>query len=86
MSFFRFRRRARIFPGLWLNLSKSGVTVSAGVRGLTFNSSGRTTISAPGTGLSYVSTLTQGRRHPVAWIVVALVVVYLLAALGRSST
>lgn len=53
---FRFQRRISLIPGLRLNLSKSGVSLSAGGRGLTTNlsSSGlRTTIGIPGTGLSY---------------------------------
>jgi hypothetical protein len=54
MSFFKFRKRIKLFPGLWINLSKKGVSVSAGVKGLTVNSRGRSTVSLPGTGLSYV--------------------------------
>lgn len=49
----RFRRRLSIIPGLWLNLSKSGVSLSAGGRGFTKNISSKghqETISAPGTG------------------------------------
>ena len=30
---FRFRKRLRIFPGLWLNLSKKGGSLSVGSRG-----------------------------------------------------
>ena len=57
-----FFRRFRIFPGLWLNLSKRGVSATVGVRGLktTFSKRGRaTTVGLPGTGLS-VSNL---KRH-----------------------
>ena len=35
MGFLRFQRRIGIAPGLELNLSKSGVSLSAGVKGLT---------------------------------------------------
>ena len=38
---FRFRRRLRILPGLYLNVSKSGVTTSIGGRGATLNLSKR---------------------------------------------
>jgi hypothetical protein len=34
---FRFRKRLRIFPGLWLNLSKKGGSLSVGARGGTVN-------------------------------------------------
>ena len=50
---FRFQRRLKLFPGFWLNFSKSGVSASAGVPGFTVNSRGTTTTSLPGTGLSY---------------------------------
>ena len=55
---FRFRRRLRIFPGLYLNLSKSGVSTSSGGRGTTLNLSTRgtrTTLGLPGSGLSWRS-------------------------------
>ena len=54
----RFHRIKTILPGVRLNLSKSGVSVSFGVRGLhhTIGRTGtRTTIGLPGSGLSYTS-------------------------------
>ena len=54
---FRFRRRVKLFPGFWLNFSKSGVSASAGVPGLTWNSRGRVTAGIPGTGISYVEEI-----------------------------
>lgn len=56
MGFWRFRRTMKILPGVQLNLSKSGVSVSLKVGPLTktFGKSGtRTTIGIPGTGVSY---------------------------------
>jgi Protein of unknown function (DUF4236) len=56
MGFFRFRRSIRILPGVRVNLSKSGVSTSVGVRGaqVTFgHDQVRTTVGLPGTGLSY---------------------------------
>src|ERR1035437_4581692 len=51
-----FHRTFKIFPGLRLNLSKSGLGISAGVRGLRLgvDSKGRSYVNAgiPGTGLS----------------------------------
>ncbi len=83
---FRLRKRIKLFPGLWLNASKSGVSVSAGVPGLTINSGrgkARLTASVPGTGLSCVSTSTsaphassQGRQtRPLFWLLLVVAVV-----------
>jgi hypothetical protein len=55
----RFRRRLRILPGLWLNVSKSGVSTSIGGHVATLNLSKRgkmTTLGLPGSGLSYRSS------------------------------
>ena len=52
----RFRRRVRMFPGFWLNLSKRGESLSADGHGLTVNigkGGHQETISAIGTGVSY---------------------------------
>jgi hypothetical protein len=57
---FGFRRSFKIAPGVRLNVSSRGVGASVGVKGLRYyvNSRGqrRTTVSLPGTGLSYTST------------------------------
>src|ERR1700730_16246007 len=53
---FRFHKRLRIIPGLWLNLSKKGGSLSVGGRGATINvnSEGhQETVGLPGSGLSY---------------------------------
>ncbi|MCX7174138.1 MAG: DUF4236 domain-containing protein [Proteobacteria bacterium] len=53
---FRFRKRIRILPGFWFNLSKSGISTSVGGKGLTVNlkdGKTRTTVGIPGTGISY---------------------------------
>lgn len=53
---FRFRKSVRIIPGVRLNLSGSGVSVSLGGPGATLNISARgsaVTLGLPGTGLSY---------------------------------
>jgi Protein of unknown function (DUF4236) len=55
---FRFRRSFRVLPGIRLNLSRSGVSASFGVRGahVTLGPRGTTTsVGLPGTGLSYTS-------------------------------
>jgi len=67
----RFQKRIRIFPGVYINLSKSGVSASVGGKGATVNvgSTGRrmVTIGIPGTGLSY--------RAPITGAVLVLLVI-----------
>lgn len=52
----RFQKRITIFPGVTINLSKSGASLSLGPRGAkyTISSKGhRGTVGIPGTGVSY---------------------------------
>ncbi len=52
----RFRRRIKILPGITLNLSRSGVSTSVGVRGAHVtvgHGQVRETVGIPGSGLSY---------------------------------
>lgn len=61
---FRFRRRIKIAPGINLNLSKSGISTSAGPRGakLNFGKRGkRMSVGIPGTGIYYTKQL--GTAH-----------------------
>src|SRR5512143_201712 len=58
MGNFRFYRRVSIFPGLSVNLSKSGPSLTVGMRGahVTVGGKGiRKTIGIPGTGIYYTS-------------------------------
>lgn len=58
-----FKKRVKLFKGVYLNLSKKGVgSISMGGKGLTINSSGKLTTSLPGTGLSY-STKLGGKNQ-----------------------
>lgn len=53
---FRFRKSFKILPGVRLNVSKSGTSVTVGGRGVSTNLSKngrRTTIGLPGSGLSH---------------------------------
>jgi tetratricopeptide (TPR) repeat protein len=62
---FRFWRRIKIAPGVTLNLSKSGGSVSFGPRGAKFTvgpRSKRATVGIPGTGLFYTQTLPGRSR------------------------
>src|SRR5437867_7814390 len=64
---FRFYRRVRLFPGVSVNLSRSGPSLSVGVRGahVTVGKRGVTrTVGLPGTGIFYTSrTGTQTGVH-----------------------
>ena len=58
MGNFRFYRRVHIFPGLSLNLSKSGPSLTMGIRGAHVTlGHGRVTrtVGIPGTGIYYTS-------------------------------
>jgi hypothetical protein len=62
MGFLRFRSSFKLFPGVRLNLSKSGVSTSIGRRGTWFTigpRGTRTTIGIPGTGVSYTEQSSQ---------------------------
>ena len=84
----RFRKRIKILPGLWFNLSKSGISTSIGDKGLTVNLKGgktKTTIGIPGTGLSYSETSTGNPDDPApegqtipAWVWLLIIAVIVL--------
>ncbi|RME83752.1 MAG: DUF4236 domain-containing protein [Zetaproteobacteria bacterium] len=67
MAYLRFYRRIPIIPGiLYLNLSKSGVSITLGRRGLTITLGKRglrTTVGVPGTGVSVSETWPKKRRR-----------------------
>jgi hypothetical protein len=59
---FRLRKSIKLFPGVRINLSKSGVSTSIGGRGATINISKRGTrgtVGIPGTGISYSERLSR---------------------------
>jgi len=61
----RVRRIIKVFPGLTLNLSKSGISASVGGRGakVTVGKTGvRKTVGIPGTGLSYTDYQKHGEN------------------------
>lgn len=67
MGYFRFRRRIKLLPGIRVNVSKTGASISAGPRGLTTNISRRgirNTVGIPGTGLSYTWQQTPPTHPP----------------------
>jgi hypothetical protein len=66
MGYFRFRRSFRLFPGMRINLSKSGVSTSVGRRGLWFTigpRGTRETVGIPGTGISYSEQQSPGETN-----------------------
>ena len=61
---FRFFRRKKLFPGVTLNLSKSGASLSFGTRGakVTVGPRGvRKTVGIPGSGLYWTENTSHGR-------------------------
>ncbi len=78
----RFQKRIRILPGLWLNLSKTGISFSLGGNGATMNVGTRSrtfTLGIPGTGLSYRVTLTSAILLAVIAVLAVLALFYFLA-------
>jgi hypothetical protein len=79
----RFQKRIKIFPGVYINLSKSGVSASVGGKGATVNvgSTGRkmVTLGIPGTGLSYRVPLSSGILLLLLAAVVIVGLAYLIA-------
>ena len=62
---FRLFRRIKIAPGITINLSKSGLSASAGMRGarVTLGPRGvRRTVGIPGTGISYTDSSSASSR------------------------
>ncbi len=64
----RFFSRKKLFPGVTLNMSKSGPSLSFGPRGLKYTigaRGSRSTIGLPGSGLHYTVQHGKGRRQKV---------------------
>ena len=77
----RFQRRIRLFKGVYLNLSKTGASVSLRGRGggITVGKRGpRASVGIPGTGLSYQSKL--GSVGGVIGVVVAVIAAVVILA------
>lgn len=68
----RFRKSINLGGGVKLNISKKSIGISAGVKGarVSINSRGRktTSVSVPGTGISYVSTKNISHKNKEAKI------------------
>ncbi|MCL4877099.1 MAG: tetratricopeptide repeat protein [Anaerolineae bacterium] len=62
---FRFRKSIKILPGVRINLSKSGPSLSLGGGGATFNVGGRgtrLTLGIPGTGIYYTTQKSLSKK------------------------
>jgi len=79
----RFRKILTLAPGLRVNFSKSGASLSLGGKGATVNLGRkglRSTVGLPGTGLSYSEYKAHGRPAALPFLVVAAVAVAAIAA------
>ena len=82
----RIRKIVRILPGVRLNLSKGGGSLSLGGRGLSVNlgkDGVRTTAGMPGTGISYSTRAPWHATSPNGlrpWAVVAAVAALMVLA------
>ena len=66
---FRLFRRIKILPGVTLNLSKTGISTSVGVKGakVTLGKTGvRKTVGIPGTGVSFTEVSGNKQKAPEA--------------------
>jgi Protein of unknown function (DUF4236) len=78
---FRYQKRIKTGKNSWLNLSKSGVSGSAKVGPVTFNSRGRKTIRL-GNGLSYRMGSNSGCASMIAlWVIVGAAAITFVARL-----
>lgn len=61
----RFQKRVKLFPGITLNVSKTGVSVTVGAPGASLNLNKNNVIAnlgLPGTGLSTRTNLTKKKN------------------------
>ena len=88
---FNFRKSVKIAPGIRLNVGKKGISsVSIGPRGAKVNigkKGTRTTVSAPGTGLSYSkysayqnqdNQQQEGSKSGIGTLIVVGIIIFLL--------
>ena len=62
----RFSKRVKLLPGVTLNISKTGASVSVGPKGAKINISKkgvRGTVGLPGSGASYSKQLVERERN-----------------------
>jgi len=82
MGYFRFRKTFSIFPGVRINLSKTGVSGSLGGHGATVNvgkNGEQVTLGIPGTGLSYRTPLSSALFGLLILAAVVIGIAYFVA-------
>jgi hypothetical protein len=82
MGYFRFRKTFSIFPGVRINLSKTGVSGSLGGHGATVNvgkNGEQVTLGIPGTGLSYRTPLSSVLFIGLILVALAIGALYLIS-------
>jgi hypothetical protein len=70
MAYLKFYRRIRIFPWVFLNISKTGFSISFGKRGWTITCGRhgiRFTLGLPGSGLSVSEHVNYGKIKDIGW-------------------
>ena len=90
---FRFQKRIKLFPGITVNVSKSGLSTSVGTRGARVtmgHGKRRTTVGLPGTGLSHTSITSAAEpgaassaSRAVVLIVIGAILLAILLAVIR---
>ncbi len=82
---FRFRKSLGLLPGVKLNISKSGGSISLGGKGFSYNlgpKGNKATVGLPGSGMSYSSYASNkpgGTTNAGFYWVVAVVAIGLIA-------
>lgn len=65
MGHIRFWRRIKIFPGIYLNIGKNGISFSFGPKGIKYTkgtSGERISVGLPGTGIYYVDQKKKNNK------------------------
>lgn len=81
----RFHKALSIIPGLRLNFSKSGSSLSVGGKGMTYNigtKGTRATVGLPGSGLSYSKSEGYGGQKRGGSSVQRILIMILMIALA----
>lgn len=78
----RFRKSIKLFSGVRFNFSKSGISTSLGVKGVTLNvkpgRKTRATVGIPGTGLSHTQNLEGDASAPSSGPSLTFIVIVVL--------
>ena len=92
---FRFHKSLKLLPGIRLNVSKTGPSISLGGKGLTYNigrKGTKTTVGLPGSGMSYssyssyqdtVTSLSKKNSNSIIGGVITAVIGAISAAVRR---